>query len=290
MDMELLRESVLDFTDERLLDIYRNQREDYHPDAFVIFGDEMARRGIDPNAKVAAAERTEFAAACADAAARNLNRDDFVPLDHPFAKADAVIANTILHDSKIPYVMVKHDLTHIEQSDSVVDTSVFGIVPVPTEIEAFNVMVYKDALPAAKELIEEHFEVDKKYYGGFYTLRQTDFIERLKRFNFNDITMSDNAAHEHIDVDLSKEERAAIAVLACMLMDEADAIEDEQCRIVFFYDSLEGIIDKMKSGAPSLTRTEFLAIIEMCQIYCEDERYNPALNNIASSILDFLMG
>jgi len=290
----MLRESVLNFTGDRLLEIYRNERGDYHPDAFKVFEEELARRGIDTAARVKADEQSEFAAACADAAVKNLNRDDFVPLGHPFLKADAVVANTILHDSKVPYAIVKHDLTQIEQADTVLPSSVFGIVPVATQIEAFNVMVYKDALTAARTLIEEHFGIDKNYcgglYGGFYVLRQSNFIDRLKTFNFNDVTMSDGAASEPVEVGLSKEERAAIVKLSGTLMKEAEDIEEEQERIVFFYDSLEGIMKKMKQESPLLTRTEFLAIIEMCQIYCEDERYDPALNSVAESILDFFLG
>jgi len=301
MDMELLRESVLDFTDDRLLNIYRNQRGDYNPEAFKIFEDELARRGIDPSVTVAVQERKELATACADAAVKSLNRDDFVPLEYPFSKLDAVTANAILHDSKVPYIIEKYvDPVAVDAVDSagIFGTSgaayskaVFGAAAAEygyiVDADLFSVCVYKDALEAAQELIDEHFEVCSK--SNRYVMRQSDVIDRIKTFSLYDVRISDAAAYEEMEVDLSRQGRAAIVKLAEALLDEADMIEEKQGRVVFFYDSLESIIYKLKDGASTLTRTEFLAIIELCQIYCEDERYDLVLNQVAASILDFFL-
>jgi len=301
MDMEGLREAVLDFTDERLLDIYRNQRDDYHDDAFKIFADELSRRGIDPGATAAAQERTETACVAADAAVKHLNREDFVPLPYPFSKADVITANAILRDSKVPYIMDKYTDPAAAAASSVgalggdnsaiVSAVLFGehlVVDVAGGLELFAALVYKPALTEAQELIDEHFDVCPT--GTRYVPRNADVIERIKTFSLYDLKISDGAAHESVDVDLSEKERKAIVKLAETLIDESEKIEEERDMVVFFYDALETIIDKLNSGESSLTRTEFLAIIEICQIYCEDDRYDPVLNNIASSILDFFLG
>ena len=272
MDMEMLRETVLDFSDDRLLGIYRNERDEYNPEAFKIFEKEVARRGLDPSVVAAAKERTEFAHTVAAAAAANLSRDDLAPLDHPFSKSDTVIANAILRDSKVPYIINKYDVPDAADGAGA---------------EMFAVLVYKDALSSAKELIHEQFEAGPN---GIYALRRSDIIDRIKAFNAYDVEISPAAADAAIEVDLQDRARSAIVRLAETLINEADAVEADQGRVVFFYDSLEPLIEKLNRGASSLTRTDFLAIIEICQIYCEDERYDSALNNTAASILDFFLG
>jgi hypothetical protein len=301
MDMEMLRETALDFTDDRLLDIYRNQRGDYNPEAFKIFTDELARRGIDPDADVAAKVRAEAANDLADAAAQNATREDFAPLPLPFSKTDALIANAILRDSKVPYLIDKY-VDPVAAADASVgalageksatlSAILFGehtVVNIAGDMELFAVLVYKSALSTAQKLIDEHFDVCPK--GNRYISRHSDITDRIKSFSLYDLQISDAAAQELIDVDLSQQEKAAVVKLAKTLLKEAETIEEEQGRVVFFYDSLEAIADKLNGGASSLSRTEFLAIIEMCQIYCDDERYDPALNHIAASILDFFLG
>ena len=288
--MDSLREIVLEFTDEKLLDVYRSQRGDYTEEAVRIFEDEIARRGLDPAActKAKAEERTEKAAVIANAVAANLKREDFEPLPYPFTKSGVVTANAVLHNSGIPYTIEKRD-GESEAYDILiykgeVSRSRFSelIAPAPYDSDILTL----GALSRACELIEEHFEVGP---GGCYILRQSDIVDRIKSFSLYDIKISERAAQEQIEVGFSEQEKTEIVKLAGALVDEADQIEEERGRVVFFYDSMEPLIERLNSGASTLTRPDFLAIIEICQIYCDDPRYNPVLNQIASSILDFFL-
>jgi hypothetical protein len=282
-----LREIVLEFTDEKLLDACRNRRGDYTEEAVKVFEDEIARRGLDPTA-LKAEERTEKAEAIANAVAANLKREDFEPLPYPFTKSGVVTANAVLHSSNIPYTIEKRD-----GDTELYDVLIYnGEMPRSRLSELLTPAPYDSdiptlgALPRAAELIEEHFEAGPD---GCYALRQSDIVDRIKSFSLYDIKISEKAAMEQVEVGFSEEEKAEIVKLAEALMDEVDSIEEERGRVVFFYDSMEPLIDRLNGGAQALTRPDFLAIIEICQIYCDDPRYNPVLNHIASSILDFFL-
>jgi hypothetical protein len=263
--MEALREALLNYTDERLLDVYRTQRDEYTPEAVKVFEEEISKRGLDPNARTAAeaSERKEAAKAAAEASVANLSRDDFDPIGPPFTKIDLLTADAVLRNSKVPYF--------IKESEGAP-----GL---------FTVFVYKDSLETARDLISEHFEISAD---GQYILSQSDILDRLKSFSLYDIRISDAAAHEQLEVGFSESERSALIKLTETLISEADAIESEQGRVVFFYDTLEDLAAKLKKDSP-LTRTDFLAIIELCQIYCDDSRYDQELNHTVSSILSFFL-
>lgn len=264
MNMEHLRELVADYTDEKLLEVYRMRHSDYTGEAVKIIEDEVARRGAGFTARIEAQERSALAGKTADAAVKSLKREDFVPLPHPFSKADALTANAILRDSNAPYIMEQKEGT-----------------------ELFDAFIYNDALTTARELIEEHFEADAER--GIYTRKNADITDRLMSFNLSDITFaSPAAAAEIIDTDFASAEKTEIIKLAKALLDEADAIEETQGRMVFYYDTMEPLIEKLQ-GKGGFTRMEFLAIIELCQIFCGDSRYNPILNQTATSILDFFL-
>jgi len=292
--MNSLMEVILEFTDEKLLDTCRNQRGEYTEEAVRIFEAEIARRGLNPDdAADAGAEaetdaRAETAATVACAAAAHLSREDFVPLPHPFTKSGALTADAVLRDSRIPYTIEKReddpDACDIFVYNGEAPRSRLGelLTPAPYDLDALAL----NAVPRAIELIEEHFEAGPD---GRYALRLSDIADRLKSFSLYDIRISDKAALEQIEVGFSDEEKNAIVKLATALIDETDQIEEERGRVVFFYDSMEPLIEKLSGGASTLTRPDFLAIIEICQIYCDDPRYNPLLNQIAASILDFFL-
>jgi hypothetical protein len=285
--MNSLKEIVLEFTDEKLLDVYRNQRGDYTEEAVRIFESEIARRGLDPTACAKAEERTEKATVIANAVAANLKRGDFEPLPYPFTKSGVVTANAVLRDSNIPYTVEKRDgepeLYDVLVYKGEVSRSRLSELLAPAPYDS-DLLI--GALPRALELIEEHFNAGPD---GCYALRQSDIVDRIKSFSLYDIKISEKAAMEQIEVGFSEEEKAEIIRFAAALLDETDMIEEERGRVVFFHDSMEPLIDRLNSGASTLTRPDFLAIIEICQIYCDDPRYNPILNHIASSILDFFL-
>jgi hypothetical protein len=270
--MENLREMLADFSDDQLIDEYKKRRGDYTEEAQKILEEEIARRGINmAHAQESQSSQPQQAAKIAEilAPGARVGREDFLQLDLVFAKKDILTANAMLRDSKVPYF--------VKESGEKDHTDGF---------ETFRVCVYKDAIDEAVAIIEEHFCKDAEE--GRYVLRESDVIDRLKSFNFYDITFSDAAANEKLDTSFCEQESAALITLAQALVEEAEAIEEEQEKVVFFYDSMEPLISKLK-GKGGFTRTDFLAILEICQIYCDDERYNPILNNTVSSILAFFL-
>jgi len=266
--MESLREVLADYSDKQLLDEYYKRLGDYTEEAQKVLEEEIARRNIDMKAAEADVQKEAAKTAGVLAPGAVVKREDFCPLELVFSKTDILTANAILRDSKVPYYIEENSET--KQAEG---------------LETFKIFVYKDAAPHAVELIEEHFSQGPD---GRYILRDTDIIGRLKSFSFYDITFSPAAASEILDVSFSAGENGALAMLAQALLNEAEQIEEEQQRVVFFYDSLEPLISKLE-GKDGFTRTDFLAILELCQIYCEDERYDPVLNQTVSSILSFFL-
>jgi len=268
--MENLREMLADFSDDQLVDEYNKRRGDYTEEAQKVLLEEITKRGINLEAAQESASSQAAEIEKVLAPGSRVGREDFIPLDLVFAKTDVLIANAMLRDSKVPYFVKESG--EKERADG---------------LETFKVCVYKDAVNEAAAIIEEHF-CESADGGGRYILRESDVINRLKSFSLYDINFSDAAANEKLDASLGEQESDSLITLAEAIIEEAETIEEEQGRVVFFYDSMEPLISKLK-GKGGFTRTDFLAIIEICQIYCEDERYNPVLNQTVSSILSFFL-
>ncbi|MDR0305922.1 MAG: hypothetical protein LBI42_03685 [Chitinispirillales bacterium] len=267
--MENLRDVIADYSNEQLLDEYYKRRGDYIEEAQKVLEEEIIRRNIDIKAAEADLLKQAAKTTGVPAPGAKVSREEFTPLERVFSKIDVLTANAVLRDSKVPY--------YIEENDEPKQSDGFE--------ESFKIFVYKNAFTQAVELIEEHFSAGPE---SMYILRQSDIIDRLKSFNFYDITFSDAAAQEKLDVSFSDEENKTLITLAQALLDEAGNVEEERQRVVFFYDSLEQLIEKLK-GRGGFTRTDFLAILELCQIYCEDKRYDPVLNQTVSAILSFFL-
>lgn len=280
--MNALEEKVKLSTDEELLELLAIIDE-YTEEAQAIIRDEVARRDLSGVKKV---DKIEIE--CVNGATiKKYNADDFVALENPFSRVNITIVDSILRESEVPHLIKIRDPNQT-------------MVPVPTykdvytqastlstdiTIETFTVSVHKDFADKARAMIEEHFEVDGN---GFYAPRDNDIIDRLKRFGFNDVRLSPKESEEILEVDFSAQEKESIKKYAKLLLEETDIIEEERGQIVFFYDSLEPLIEKL-NGAGGITRVDFLAIIEVCKLYCEDPRYDGSLNAIAESILDFFL-
>jgi len=283
--MESLKETLSNYSDKELLDLYNNHRGDYVEEALKLFDEEIVRRGLDADAYATARESIEASVEAAEASVKNLRHADFVPLPHPFLKADVVTADAILRDGNVPYFIEEERACAAADQIGTAITGQTGDIDLPPVSGTFNIMVYKNALEKARELIGEHFEAE---LGGTYVPRLTDIVDRLKTFSLYDIRMSDAAAAEQFEVGLSEKERTALIKLAETLLEEADKMEEEQGRVVFFYDNMEPLIDKLKDNS-MLTRTDFLAVIELCRTYCDDPRYDRELNQTAAAILSFFL-
>jgi hypothetical protein len=253
--MDTLRKTVLDFTDEELLDIYCYQRKEYTEEACKIFETEIINRGLNP---VSYAEKKEYTKTAVS----------IEPLPFPFSEADISAVDAILNNNKIPYAINEYNGLGIDDNSN---------------IRTFSIFVYKSMLPNAQMLIEEHFEGCSAC--GRYIIHRMDIIDRIKTFCLNDVDIGDTVVHNNFK--FSDKERVGIIRLAEILMEEIDQIEERSGRTIFFYDNLEALIKKLNHNSLEFTSMDFLAIIELLQIYCDDERYDPILNQMASVMLDF---
>lgn len=278
--MNALEEKVKLSTDEELLELLAIIDE-YTEEAQTIINAEVARRDLSGKNLLDKCESKSDIVV----GVKKYNADDFVALESPFARVNVTIADSILRENEIPFFVKIRDPNQT-------------IVPVPTykdvytqastlstdiTVETFTISVHKDFADKARATLEEHFEVDDN---GFYAPRDNGIVERLKRFGFNDVRLTPKESDEILEVDFSAQEKESIIKFAKLLLDETDMIEEERGQIVFFYDSLEPLIEKLDGGG-GVTRVDFLAIIEICKLYCEDPRYDGTLNAIAESILDF---
>ncbi|MFW6244497.1 MAG: hypothetical protein ACOC36_01285 [Fibrobacterota bacterium] len=263
--VESLRDALRDYSDEQLLDQYFNHREDYTEEALNVMKDEIARRGIDE--KDVQKEMLEKGESIASMPG-NLGKEDFGVLEHGFQRADILTAYAILRDSDIVF--------YIDNPES------------EEEQPLYKINVLKSSFDQARDLLEEHFVPGEE---GNYVLRDSDLKTRLKAFSFSDVHISDKAAREQLEVSFSEEERAEFAQLGERLLREADTIEEEQERVIFFYDSLEEMIEKLKEQKVlKLTRTDLLTILEVCQIYCDDPQFPHVLDGTVASLLSFFYG
>jgi hypothetical protein len=60
--------------------------------------------------------------------------------------------------------------------------------------------------------------------------------------------------------------------------------------VVFYYDSLEGLISRLKSDKTQrLSHMDLLASLEVLQIYCDEPGFPPAADGIIDALLGFFL-
>ncbi len=263
--MESLRDALVHYSDEMLLDQYFNHKEDYTEEALKIMAEELQKRNLSTEEEpVPEAQSTDAMAQIPEL----YSKEDFTSLEHRFSKVDVLTAYAMLRDSGAVFYI-----------DTPEDSS---------EEQTFTVHVLKSNKDEVSALLEEHFSPAEN---GMYALKNSDVKSRLKSFSFYDVHFSEKAAKEKLDVSFSQEESAALVTLGQKLLSEAEQIEQQQERVIFFYDSVEPLIEKLESGGRAkLTRTDLLAILEICQVYCDDPQFPAILDQTASALLSFIYG
>lgn len=268
--MEHLREQIAGYTDEYLVEQYTKYKEDYTPEAVGMLEDEIGKRQINISDfdKVKTVVETNVA----PQKVFNLDRDDFVCFDHDFSSLDIQLAITILRDNDIVYFV-----DNPSSSDS---------IPLENETSRrFTVEVHKDWVEKAHELLDEHFTKTN----GNYVLRYASPRDRLKSFNFHDIHVSEYEAKEILNVDFNDEEKKTILHYGARLLNEVDEIEKLQDKIIFYYDSIEGVTEKLESDSGKLNRYDLLTILEIFQVYCDDSAFPESINDTIAALLSFFI-
>lgn len=265
--MEMLQEKVKEFTDEFLLKQFFNHKDEYQPEALELLKQELELRNIDHTSLQGAMKSIQLAET------KTYKTEDFIEFDHVFSSIDILLANSILRDSDIAFFV-----------DHVSDSS-FPVESKATEV--FKIKVHHDFIEKSHELLDEHFE--KK--DGKYLLKINTPRERLKAFSFFELHLSEEEDRPFLSVSLSSDERDVITKYGKRLLDEVDTIESENGRVIFFYDSIEDLIELLnKKDTISIHKSQLLAILEILQVYCDDAEFPAFLDETISNILGFFIG
>jgi hypothetical protein len=265
--MDMLQEKVKEFTDEFLLKEFFNHKDEYQPEALEVLKKELEDRKIDYSNIQSAMKSITLPET------KTYKTEDFIEFDHAFSSIDILLATSILKESEIVFFV-----DHVSDS----------LFPVESKaVETFKIKVHRDYIEKSHELLDEHFE--KK--DGRYLLKITTPRERLKAFSFYELRLTEQEDKEFLSVSLSSDERVAIAKYGQKLLDEVDDIESEQDRVVFYYDSIEDLIDLLnKKDTISIHKSQLLAILEILQIYCDDPEFPSFLDETIANILGFFIG
>jgi len=264
--MEQLRQEIGKYTDEYLIDQYLHHREDYTDQASSLLGEEIKKRGLDltlPAATETPEPQTGFV---------RLESKDFTPFDHLFNRMDLQIAATILHDNGIPFY-----------ADNPSSTATF-----PVESEAtmqFAIHVHVSAVEKAHALLDEHFEK----LDGQYQLRKMTIREQLLAFNFHDLHLSELEAAQTVSVTLTSEEKEVIADYGNRILKDVEQIEQEQDRVIFYYDSIPPLLEHIGCDHQVLSKTDLLTILEILQIFCKKKEFPPFMDEPISTLLGFFL-
>jgi hypothetical protein len=264
-----LRERFSELSTDYLVEQYTKKREEYTPEALEAIAAELKERDVDQQEL----QRYREANAESQEAARKFSRNDFVPLEQKFTRTDLLIAHAMLRDEQIPFIVETSSLTG-------------DMIPLETvSAPNYTVQVHRDSLERARALLEEHFHSQ----GGQYKSKYSSPRERLKSFQFHEVHLSESQLHESVDLQFTREERAAIVGYLKRLEQEADAIEEQTGRVIFYYDTLQETAELLEKGKDTeLEMTDLLTVLEALQIYCEDPEYPEFLDSVAEGLLNIL--
>ncbi len=264
---EELRERFRDFSDEFLVQQYVNARDEYTQEAVEAMKEELKVREIDPETYVGDAPGQDSR----ERRRSVLSREDFLKFDHQFARTDLLVAEAVLRELNIPFV--------VETSDS--DT-----IPLQTEADRiFTLHVHKDSLDKAHEALDEHFEKAD----GMYRSKYTSVKDRLRALSWHEIHFSESELEEEIEISYADEERAPMEAYVKRLIDEADEVEQKQGRVLFYFDNLEDLLKRLESNSRTFPRADLLAMLETLQVYCDDAQFPQRLERVAEALMDFAM-
>ena len=264
--MQQLRETLQNYSDSELVIQLVQHQEEYTPEALALLKEEAEKRNLDLEQQKQLLEETG-----SEVKVVRMDAQDFEQFDHAFSRVDLELAAIILRDNEIPFY-----------ADNPKSSATF---PLESEAEQrFTIHVHKDGIEKAHELLDEHFDkID-----GTYRLKKMSIKERLKLFSFHELQISELEALEKVEVSLTGEETSTILAYARKVLEDGDRIEKNQDRVLFYYDSIEEVIERI-SGPDSglLSKTDLLTILEILQVMCDDPEFPQFMDDVISSLLGF---
>ncbi len=267
--MEDLKTSVKTFSNDYLLEQFIDCQEEYTPDALRLLKCEIDNRKISQEEIDAYLKRKDVGVD----ESKSLDIGDFVQFNHSFSRTDILLAISVLRDSKVVFYV---------DNPSSSDT-------IPLESEAtkrHTIHVQKDYVTKAHELLDEHFVKQD----GNYSFRYAGAFDRLKSFSFYDLHLTELEAAESIECDFKPDERKIIIAYGKRLLDEVDTVEEKQDRVVFYYDSIEPLLEYISDESnTAFCRSDLLTIMEILQIYCTESDFPQSMNDAVATLLSFFL-
>jgi hypothetical protein len=267
-----LNETIKSFSNQFLIEQYKLHADQYMEEAIKMMEEEIKVRGIseDEIGKVLGSDDDPDTEAPVIV---NYDKKLYSPLDGGFSTNDSMLVRSMFAEHKIPFFM---------------DASSSILPFMGEELDAHLVVfhVHNDWLERAKTIIDEHFILTEKRY----TLKFSDVKARLKSLNFYEIPHNVLESKEIVEVDFSKTEKDVIISYGSRLLREADAIETQQNRVVFYYDNTEDLINRLANKAQlGLNHTDLLTVLEILQIYCDEPDFPATAIGIIEALLGFFL-
>lgn len=274
MSYPALHELVQGYPTPFLLEQYVHMRDEYTPEAIRTMEAELARRGISGE-EINEYGKKGLVGELGDqgnVSVRHLKRDDFVKLDGSFSRTDGVVIRAMFGDEDVPFFL----------DTTVQPAALPGQQNTPVHV---GVYVHKDSVDKAMALAAGHFDL----VDGVYRARHSDAKERLASFSFDEIQQSDLDDTHITDVHFTPEEKSVIIRYAGRLQHEIDDIENRDGRIVFYFDNVENLAERLGEANPDLTKADLLTALEILQIYCKDQEFGQTAQGIAEALLGFFL-
>jgi hypothetical protein len=267
-----LHDTIKGYSNSELIFQYKLHRDEFTDEAIGMMEAEIKARGIgDEEIK----KTLEEAGGAEEESPVFVHYDKklFSPLDGGFSTNDSVLVRSMLAENKIPFF--------VDASSSILP---FMGEELDAHLVRFN--VHNDSLEKAKSLIAEHFDLADKRY----VLKFSDVKTRLKSLNFYEIPHAVLESQEIVEVAFSKAEKDIIITYGSRLLDEADDIEAGQNRVIFYYDNIRDLTERLASEEPlRLNHTDLLTALEILQIYCDEPDFPAAADGIIEALLGFFL-
>jgi hypothetical protein len=264
--MQQLKTELQNYTDAQLAAQLLEHHDEYTPEALLLLEEEARKRNLDLDKQRELLEQNS-----AEPTILQMDKEDFKPFDHLFTRIDLELAAVILRDNQIPFF-----------ADNFRSTAT-----IPLESEAapqFSIHVHKSGIEKAHELLDEHFEKIE----GSYRLKKMSIKEQLKLFSFHELQLSEYDAMEEVEVSLSNQEKETIRSFGTKVLEESDQIEKKQDRVLFYYDTIETVIERLTKGdSTAFSKTELLTILEILQVTCDEPEFPDFMDEAISSLLGF---
>lgn len=268
--MSEIREKIKDFSDEFLLEQYYNNRHEYTPDAVAFMQEEISARKLNNKDKKTPDKNANGNSLSGDTVTEYM-QEDFVPFDHGFYQTDLLLAQAILREEKIPFYV-----------DSNVSSDT---LPLANEANRyFTINIPKSLLEKVRETIDKHFDKSD----GLFSVKYSNVKERLKSFCFYEIQLTGSEMEQEIDIHFTAQESYDIQKYIDKLINEADTLEQESGKVLFYFDNLKECAKRITEKKRStFSQTDLLTILEVLQVYCNSEDFPALLDNTAEALLNF---